>query len=753
MSSKSTQKPNSVTNHKNPLVSRPPVLDAHAFFQNGYLAHQKGDLAQAERWYKQALILAPKQPHVLHMLGVLAAQAGQFDQAAELIAQAVRSAPGDFAMFNNLGNALVKSERFSEALDALDKALAVMPDSPQVLNNRGNALHGLGRYRDAVLSYQKALELKPDYVEALCNQGKVFVSFYFPHDALDCADKALALAPDSLPAKTLRGRALSSLQRVQEALQAFDEVLAVDENYADAHWARGVALATLNQFSMAAAAFEKALLINPGLKEVYSELADAFFKSGRHSDALKAARKSVEGQPSNMKTLLGYVALQTKVCEWDGLQRSVEQLQAAARAAQLNNVSAFSMLGISDDPMTNRAAVEIMAQTRHPASSRLGVITPRKPDQKIKVAYLSADLREHAVGRLIVEALELHDHQRFEWVAFYCGKHKTPDALHDRVRATFDRFIDINDQNDVEVAQMARDMGVDIMVDLTGYTSYGRPDILALRAAPVQVNYLGYPGTMGAHYIDYILADPVIIPPTAREHYTEKVVTLPNAYQPNDRKRDVARTPTRAEAGLPETGMVFACFNQNYKIMPSTFDVWMRILQQVPGSVLWLLEDTPLVVDNLRSEATQRGVAAERILFAKRVAPAEHLARQRLADLFLDTLPYNAHTTTSDALWVGLPVLTLQGQAFAGRVASSLLTAAGMPELITHSADEYEALAVELARDPARLVALRERLIAQRDTCALFDTPRLARDIERAYEAMMERYWQGLPPDHITLSA
>lgn len=735
------------------LTPRAPVMDANMLFQSGYLSHQKGDLPQAERWYKQALSLAPRHPHALHMLGVLAAQVGQFDQAVRLISEAVRHAPGEFAMLNNLGNALVKCERFAEALDVLDKAVALVPDNPQVLNNRGNAQHGLRRYRDAVLSYQKAIDLKPDYVDALCNQGKVFASFYYPNDALDCADKALAIAPDALPAKTLRAHALLGLQRVQEAMRAFGEVLVVDDTYADAHWGRGLALMDLQQFAMAAESFERALVLKPALTEVYPEWADALFKSGRHSEALSAAEEALRRRPDNIKWLMALVALQAKVCAWDQLAPRLERLLAASRAGRLEDASAFAMLGISDDPQVNRLTAESTAKVRYAENALLGAIPPRAAGAKIKVAYLSADLREHAVARLMAETLERHDRQGFEWVALYCGKHKPGDAMHERVRACFDHFIDINNKSDVEVAQLAREMAIDMVVDLTGYTSYGRPGVLALRAAPVQVSYLGYPGTMGAPYVDYILADAVVIPAAAREHYTEKVVTLPHAYQPNDRKRLVADTPTRAEAGLPVTGTVFACFNQNYKILPATFDVWMRILQQVPGSVLWLLEDTPLVVGNLRAEAQQRGVAGERIVFAKRVPPPEHLARQRLADLFLDTLPYNAHTTTSDALWVGLPVLTLQGQAFAGRVAASLLTAAGVPELITHSPDQYEALAVALARDPARLAALRERLLAQRDTCPLFDTPRLTRDIEQAYQAMMQRHWQGLAPDHITLSA
>lgn len=725
-----------------------------ALFRSAYLAHQKGDLAQAERLYRQTLQFQPKHAPALHLLGVLHAQAGQFKEAASFIAKAVRLAPNDFSMQNNLGNALVKTERCAEALKALDKALALQPNSPQVLNNRGNALYGLKRYGEAVESYLKAIEFNPQHVEAMCNLGKAYTSLARHQDALDIAEKALALAPDSFAAKTVRGNAYVHMHRTQDAMRSFGEVLYVDDTYADAHWGRGLALMQLRQYTMAAESFTKALALNDGLTDVYAELAEAEFHAGRNGAAVTAIGKALERQPNNMKWLVGQVSIQAKVCDWTDIEAKIARVKASVADGSSNDISPFHVLGISDDPAINRKVAEYVAKGVYPANSQLGPVPTPAPGKRTRIGYFSADLRQHAVGHLVVDMLEQHDRERFEVIAFYFGRHGEGDFIQPRIKAVVDQFIDVNDKSDQEIAQMAREMGIEVAVDLMGYTKDCRPDVFALRAAPVQVNYLGFPGTSGAEYMDYILADGVVIPPENRDFFVEKVVALPNAYQPNDRQRPVAaNTPTREALGLPSEGFVFACFNQNYKIQPATFRVWMRVLQQVPGSVLWLLQSTDEVAANLRREAERLGVDGARLVFAPNVPMADHLARQRQADLFLDTLPYNAHTTTSDALWVGLPVLTLRGESFAGRVAASLLQAAGLPELITTTPEAYEALAVQLAQNPGQLKALRDRLVANRDTCALFDTPRMARDVERAFDAMVERSRQGLAPDHIVLDA
>jgi len=375
----------------------------------------------------------------------------------------------------------------------------------------------------------------------------------------------------------------------------------------------------------------------------------------------------------------------------------------------------------------------------------------RYSHDKIRLAYLSADYRAHATAFLMAGVFESHDRNRFETVAIsYSTDDKSPTRA--RLERGFDRFIDVRMKSDAEVAGILRDMEIDIAVDLKGYTAESRPGILAHRGAPVQAHYLGFPGTMGVDYVDYLIADPIVVPEAHREFYTESIAYLPDTYQCNDSKRFITeRTPLRLQVGLP-SGFVFCCFNNNHKIMPEMFDIWMRLLGAVEGSVLWLLQDSAVVAANLKREARARGIAPERLIFAPRVDQGAHLARQRLADLFLDTLPYNAHTTASDALWAGLPVVTALGSTFAGRVAASLLHAAGLPELVTASVWEYEALALKLAREPAALAGVKAKLRANRDTCALFDTARITRNLEFAYATMWERQQHGLPPATFTVT-
>jgi predicted O-linked N-acetylglucosamine transferase (SPINDLY family) len=367
------------------------------------------------------------------------------------------------------------------------------------------------------------------------------------------------------------------------------------------------------------------------------------------------------------------------------------------------------------------------------------------------VGYFSADFHNHATGYLMAELFELHDKSQFELVGLSFGPIAN-DEMRQRLEKSFDQFIEVGRKSDVEVARLSRDLNIDIAVDLKGFTQDARTGIFAHRAAPIQLNYLGYPGTLGADYMDYIIADRTLIPLESQSCYTEKVVYLPNSYQVNDRKRLISdRQFTRQELGLPENGFVFCCFNNNYKILPATFEGWMRILKAVEGSVLWLFQVNAWAVDNLKKEAEKQGIAPDRIVFAEWLPLPEHLARHRQADLFLDTFPYNAHTTTSDALWAGLPVLTLMGRSFASRVAASLLNAVGLSELITSTQEKYEALAIELALNPNKLADIKLKLANNRMTTPLFDTLCFTKHLEAAYIEMHGRYHAGLEPDHISI--
>jgi predicted O-linked N-acetylglucosamine transferase (SPINDLY family) len=439
------------------------------------------------------------------------------------------------------------------------------------------------------------------------------------------------------------------------------------------------------------------------------------------------------------------------ICSWSGLSESLEDIFKKVMASE-KVVAPFSLLALNDDALLNKKCSEIYIQSRYPFNPVSEPILKRPQSQKIRVGYFSADFHNHATGYLMAELFELHDESQFELVGFSFGP-MANDEMRQRLLKSFDQFIEVGGKSNVEIAELSRDLNIDIAVDLKGFTQDARTGIFSYRPAPIQVNYLGFPGTMGADYIDYIIADKTLIPLDAQSSYTEKVAYLPNSYQANDRKRLISdRQFTRAELGLPENACIFACFNNNYKITPLVFDSWVKILSLVEGSVLWLLADNPTAKNNLIKEATARGLDSCRLIFAERMPLPEHLARHRQADLFLDTLPYNAHTTCSDALWAGLPVLTLMGSTFPGRVGASLLKAIDLPELITNTQEEYEAMAIELAINPQKLRDIKLKLARNRLTTPLFDTPLFTKNLETIYTKMMERYQADLQPDHITIT-
>jgi predicted O-linked N-acetylglucosamine transferase (SPINDLY family) len=409
----------------------------------------------------------------------------------------------------------------------------------------------------------------------------------------------------------------------------------------------------------------------------------------------------------------------------------------------------FSVLTLIDSPRLQQCAAESWVARNCPPRWTLPPLPRRQRAERLRIGYYSADFYHHATTVLAEDLFGRHDRQRFEIVGLRFGRHRA-DEVTQRLATAFDRFIDVHERSDIDVARLSRELGIDIAVDLKGMTEQHRLGIFAHRAAPVQVNYLGFPGTSGASYMDYIIADRMLIPERYRDCYGEKVVYLPNSYQINGRGRAIAATaPTREQIGLPAQGFVFCCFNNVYKITPAVFDVWMSVLRRVAGSVLWLMEGGADAATRLREAAEARGVGGERLVFAERLPTAQHLARHRLADLFIDTLPCNAHTTASDALWAGLPLVTCAGESFASRVASSLLHTVGLPELIARNLTQYESLIVRLANEPVRLAALRERLERNRLQGPLFDLDRYVQGLESAYQMMYERHQSGQPPEHI----
>ena len=679
-------------------------------FAHAIRCHQAGDLPEAERSYKAILTVSPDQFDTLHYLGLLEAQRGQFEPARCLLTRALEINAESFEAHTNLGNVLLELKRYDEALASYDRALALKPDYAQALGNRGNVLLELKRYEEALASYDRALALNPDYVEAHYNRGNALLDLKRLEEALASYDRALGLRPEYAGALSNRGDVLCELKRHEEALASYDRALALDGDNADTLNSRGNALQELRRYEEAVVSYERALALKPDYAYALGMLA--------HS--------------------------KMHCAEWNNYKEQCARLAAEVRAGRSSAVP-FVFLSLSESARDQLLCSRICVRDKY------AFVSPvwrgeRYVHGRIRVAYLSADFHEHATAYLMAGLFERHDKERFETIAVSFGA-DGPNEMRTRLQAAFDRFINVRQRSDREIAHLLRELEVDIAIDLKGFTTDGRPGICALRCAPVQVNYLGYPGTMGADYFDYILADRFVIPAEDQACYSEKVVYLPDTYQGNDSTRRIAeRTPARAEAGLPAAGFVYCCFNNNYKITPEMFDRWMHLLNAVDGSVLWLLEDNPAAARNLRREAQKRGIAPESLVFAPRVKLEDHLARHRLADLFLDTLPYNAHTTASDALWAGLPVVTCLGTTFAGRVAASLLNAIGLPELITHSLEEYEALALKLAKDGELLAGIKAKLARNRNTTPLFDTDRFRRHLEAAYVMMWERCQRGETP-------
>ena len=621
---------------------------------------------------------------------------------------------------------------------------------PQAMQ-RAFAAYRQGALGEAELLCRRVLDAKADHFDALSMLGFIAAQAQHLQDAADLLGRAVAVNPTNAAAHSNYGNALKELKRLDEALASYDRALTIKPDFADAYNNRGVTLQELKRLEEALASYDRALTIKPDYAEAYNNRGDVLIRLGRLADAAQCFDQLLKLAPDFGFVKGRLLHAKTLSCEWTELRDLCESIRQDI-AHSKPTIVPFEYQGISDSEQDLRTCAEVYAAASFPRSAIQLHTKKTERHGKIRLGYLSGEFRNQATSILIAELFELHSKERFETFAFDNGWDDGSD-IRARLNSAFDEIIDIRRVPDLEAATLINAREVDILVNLNGYFGEARQGIFAYRPSPIQVNYLGFPGTLGAEYIDYLIADSTVIPDTSRQHYSEKIAYLPHSYQVNDRKRAIAKkTFSREELGLPRTGFVFCCFNNNYKIIPGTFDSWMRILKRVDGSVLWLLEDNLEAAGNLRKEALARGVIADRLVFAKRLPPAEHLARHAAADLFLDTLPYNAHTTASDALWVGLPLVTCVGQTFPGRVAASLLKAIDLHELVTTTQEQYEALAIELATDPQRLRQIRQKLERNRMTTPLFDTRSFTKYIEDAYTQMYERYQADLPPDHIFVS-
>ncbi|MGA7805003.1 tetratricopeptide repeat protein [Bradyrhizobium sp.] len=732
--------------HRQAVLLNPNYAQAQLALGNALKAQHMLDGAMQA--YQAALAIKPDYPEAHNNIGVVLQMQGRLGEAASAFSTAAATPVYAEASFN-LGVVLHQMGDLDAAEAAYRTAIARQPEIAVAHNNLGTVLKDQDRLDAAVTAFEQAIALKPDYAEAIYNHATVLQQQGKLEDALAAYGRALALRPDHLDAINNAGIVLQELGRHRDAIELYRRVVgpspaAAMRAHADLYNNLGTALLAEEQPAEARAAFELALACRRDFPEAAYNLGNALRELGDLQAAIAAWRGALALRPDHADAFSQLVHHRALVCAWD--DREAEQAQLVEMVRSGVRVPPFYLFATPASAADQlRCAEQWIRPLGPPQGARFGHGV-RNARERIRLGYLSGDFFEHATARLMAELFESHDRGRFEVYAYSYGA-DDGSPMRARLVQAFDRFVDIAALSHRDAAGRIHDDKIDILIDLKGYTHRARPAIAACRPAPVQVSYLGFPATMGADFIDYVLVDRFVVPEKLQAFFTERLVHLPECYQANDRKREVASGRTaRSDWGLPERGLVFCCFNNSYKLSPCLFDIWMRLLKAAPGSVLWLLGANAVVEANLRVEAGRRDIDPSRLMFAPVVPTRAHLERHRHADLFLDTTPCNAHTTASDALWCGVPVLTCCSETFAGRVAGSLLRAIGIPELVTHSLQEYERTALALIGGPDRLRALRQQIERNRDVKPLFDLPKLTEAIEAAYQRMWQRWLVGEKP-------
>lgn len=753
--------------------------------QSAVQHHTSGRFPEAETIYKQVLKADPNQPVALHLLGVLAHQFGHSDAAVELISKALTINPEYVEAHNNIGLALQALGRLDEAIESFCKAVVLKPDYSEAFGNLGVSLQSQGKFDQAIDNYRKAIDINPDYFKAHNNLGLALKKTGKIEVALESYLKALAINPNYPEAHNNLGNLLSDKGQLKKAEDHFEKALSqkpdyaeahnnlgnvfkargeldkagmcyrkalnINPEYADAHNNLGNALMGAGMVAEAVASYQRALGIDPNHTEYHNNLGNAFKESGHLAESISAYREALRIEPDFEGAAANLLYQLRQACAWkdvEALDAKVRKFtELAIRDGKDVAFSPFASVTSHDDPSENFKVAQ--ARSRE-ISKRMSCLTTgfpmsarRQSRSKITIGYLSNDFQHHATAHLMLSLFELHDREHFNVFCFSHGKNDA-SSYRKKIELDSDKFFDIQATGHLDAARMIYEAGVDILVDLKGHTANSRLEICALRPAPVQVSYLGFPGTSGADFLDYFITDRIVTPDEHIPFYSEKLVYMPHCYQINDFRQQISSAPlTRADFGLPEEGFIFCSFNGSLKIEPVIFGVWINLLKKTPGSILWLYRSNKAVEANLRKEAESRGVAGERLVFADSLPKDQHLSRYRLADLALDTRICCGHTTTSDALWAGVPVITIIGAHFASRVSASVLSAVGMPELITKNPGDYEALALRLSQNPDELAELRAKLTNNRLSEPLFDTPRFVRSLENAYRQMWETFLSG----------
>jgi len=676
---------------------------------------------------------------------------GQLKEAKNLCLEILKEDSNNFDVLYILGVINFREKNFTESKDLIEKAIKIKPNSFEIHNFFGFVLLNLKKFDLAVKSWDEAIKLNPNYAEGYNNRGNIFFMLENLDEALKSYEKAIQLKPNYPDAHNNRGNALSKLNKKNDAIESYQKATKLNPNYAQAYKNLGSVFRQVNDIDDAIESYKKAIEINPNYSEAFLDLGNIFRENGKNIFAINNYEKAIKLKP-NFDFLLGTIIhTKLKICQWDTIEKNLREVEEKV-LNQKKISQPWVFLTFNDSPNLQKITSKLWSNREiFLLKKKLEPITQKLSNKKIRIGYYSADFYNHATSQLMANLFELHDKSKFEIFGFNFGPEKN-DEMYKRVIKAFDKFFNLSNKTDLEIAEISREHKIDIAVDLKGFTQKNRFRIFIERCAPIQVSYLGYPGTTGAECIDYVIADKILIPTNSQQHYSEKIIYLPNSYQANDTKTIISeKIFSKEEFGLPKNSFIFCSFNACYKILPTTFDVWMKILKRVDNSILWLLADDIEIIKNIKEETIKRGIDPERIIFAKRLTLSEHLSRQKLANLFIDTFPCTGHTTCSDALRSGLPVLTLLGKSFAGRVSSSLLNAVDLKELITKTPQEYEDLAVRLANDSSRLENIRKKLEVNIKTKPLFDCKLFTSHIEKAYLEIYRKHSESNKIDNIEI--
>ena len=713
------------------------MKDLHNLINEALQLHEKGKIQDAIRLYLKILENKKNDSQLLFLLGTAYIQIGNTNLGIEQLKKSIFLKPENLFAHSNLGNAFKDLKRYEDAIASYNKAIEIDINYAEIHNNKGNALKSLERYDEAIESYDKAIKIKSDYAFAYNNKGNALKNLERYDEAIESYDKAIKINPNYIEAHHNKGNILKDLKRFDESISSYDKAIEINPDYYFSFNNRGIIFQHLNHFEKALASYDKAIEINPDYPETYNNKGNILKELKRYDEALTCYEKAIKLK-SDFDYMLGKVLnINMFLCNWIEFDSLIKEINNTI-VKKSKVIEPFTFLGLIDNPVFLKLSSEKYIKNNFKKDLEIQSLAKYTNHKKPRIGYFSADFHNHATLHLMMDIFKNHNKSNFDFYGFSFGPQNN-DIWNSEVKNYFLKFEDVSNISDKEVAYLSRKLEIDIAIDLKGLTSNSRSGIFSYRAAPIQINYLGYPGTTGADYMDYIIADEVIIPKESSNNYTEKILYLPDCYQPNIKKREISKKSfKRSDFGLPENSFIYCCFNSNYKITPHIFNIWMNILKAVPNSVLWIYKTNETASKNLIKESKAKGVDPKRIIFASYLPNDEHLKRISFADLFLDTFPCNAHTTASDAVRMCVPIVTLIGKSFASRIASSILNCLDMKELITRDEKEYQNLAIDLARHPKKINEIKDRLNDAISSSPLFDSSKFTKHLENIYLQLMK---------------